>query len=120
MYTKYLFIMYILVMYAVIFPDGTEEALVVYRFYESIGMFLCFFFGGLTCVGFRLVSGLGLLAIAIIVYYFCEAAQNIRNKREIMDVSCFEMKYSLRDNYSSVRNVSNTDEEGVHSLETSL
>ena len=107
------------VTYAVIFPNKTEEALVAYRFVEGIGMFLCFFFGGLTCVGFRLFSSLGMLAIAIIAYFLCEAAQNTRNKREIGDVSCFELKYKLTDNSSSTTDVCNL-KDGVDCRETSL
>ena len=106
-------------MYTVFFPDKSEEALVVYRFYESIGMFLCFFVSGLTCIRFRIFSSLGLLGIAIIAYYLCEATQRLRNKRQTKDRSCYELKFDLTETNSEQENVI-CDEESVNLRETSL
>ena len=104
-FTTFTFDIYISAMYTIFFPDKSEEALVVYRFYESIGMFLCFFVSGLTCIGFRLFSSLGLLGIAIIAYYLCEATQKIRNKRQTKDRSCYELKYDFTETNSEQENI---------------
>ena len=107
-------------MYTVFFPDKSEEALVVYRFYESIGMFLCFFVSGLTCIGFRLFFSLGLLGIAIIAYYLCEATQKIRNKRQTKDRSCFELKYDFTETNSEQENITLCGEGSANQRVTSL